>query len=492
MSNPSRLALTLIIGNEFCERFCFYGFRTLLFLYLRTRYSLLENQAIKIVHLFNFACYFFTFLGGILSDALIGRYRTIFYLSIIYLLGTLLTTLSTIYLNFNLLICGLFCISLGTGGIKPCVSTFGGDQFPKNAEKAKLTKFFSFFYLAINAGSTLAIFCMPILSNMSCFGAARCYFLAFGLPTLLMGVSLLLFMYGNVLFVKKMPDSSFIVKYFRWLMFLVYKPKNAFRKNSCINLDAYIVKPQNDSLTLHKRSWYKHTADEFGIGFAQDMRKALKILNIFSLVPFYWMLYDQQATTWVGQGTHMQTGVIIWNQTYHILPEQMQALNGVLILVFIPLFSHVVYPIVKRLGYNFHSLRKMTAGMLFASISFFFAALVERSSSKNIHIMWQLPQYIFLTIGEVLLAVTGIEFAYTQAPKSLKGIILSAWLITVAIGNLYVIFLASVDVFKWLKFDNASTYNFLIYGCIGLVATYYLHRNAVKYNQRTKKQVIEE
>jgi solute carrier family 15 oligopeptide transporter 1 len=92
---------------------------------------------------------------------------------------------------------GLAAIALGTGGIKPCVAAFGGDQFGPGQEK-QLQKFFSFFYISINAGSLLSTFITPILGEgVYCFGRTDCFPLAFGVSSVLIIVALALFLLGR-------------------------------------------------------------------------------------------------------------------------------------------------------------------------------------------------------------------------------------------------------------------------------------------------------
>lgn len=96
-------------------------------------------------------------------------------------------------------IIGLAAIAFGTGGIKPCVSAFGGDQFGPGQER-ELQRFFSFFYVSINAGSLLSTSITPILrKDVQCYDRPDCYPLAFGVPAVLMVVALALFILGKFL-----------------------------------------------------------------------------------------------------------------------------------------------------------------------------------------------------------------------------------------------------------------------------------------------------
>lgn len=139
--------------------------------------------------------YFFPIFGAILSDSLLGKFRTILYVSCIYASGNIILALAaTPPLNFparEISILGLLLIALGTGGIKPCVSAFGGDQFILPQQEAQLATFFSLFYFSINAGSLISTFITPILrQDVKCFDDDSCYSLAFAVPGCLMIVSI--------------------------------------------------------------------------------------------------------------------------------------------------------------------------------------------------------------------------------------------------------------------------------------------------------------
>lgn len=130
------------------------------------RYS--EPDAIKVIHSFNFAAYFFTLIGGIISDMHLGKYKTILRLSVVYCIGSTIlasTSLRVLHSISRLgTFIGLTLLAIGTGGIKPCVASFGGDQFEPTQTTA-IEFFFSVFYFTINAGSVLSMLITPILRN---------------------------------------------------------------------------------------------------------------------------------------------------------------------------------------------------------------------------------------------------------------------------------------------------------------------------------------
>lgn len=104
---------------------------------------------------------------------------------------------------------------MGTGGIKPCVAAFGGDQFKLPEQERQLQTFFSAFYFSINAGALLSTFVTPIFrEDISCFGDDTCYSLAFGVPAVLMIIATVLLVCGKNMYVMKPPEGNIVIKVF--------------------------------------------------------------------------------------------------------------------------------------------------------------------------------------------------------------------------------------------------------------------------------------
>lgn len=154
-----------------------------------------EDDATVIFHGFTMMVYFMCIFGGILSDVWLGKFRTILYLSILYSFGSTVLSISSIStLNLspkiNMFI-GLALIVIGSGGIKPCVAAFGGDQFKMPEQAALIATYFSVFFFAVSAGSLISTIITPILrADVHCFGQTDCFPLAFGVPAVLMLVSI--------------------------------------------------------------------------------------------------------------------------------------------------------------------------------------------------------------------------------------------------------------------------------------------------------------
>jgi POT family proton-dependent oligopeptide transporter len=117
--------------------------------------------------------------------------------------------------------------------------------------------------------------------------------------------------------------------------------------------------------------------------------------------------------------------------------ETMQGSGAVLVMIWTPILTLVLYPLAERLGWRPTALRRMTAGMFLGGASFVLSALVQAQMDRGqtLSVLWQLAPYVVLEAGEVLLSATGLEFAFSQAPPRLKSVVMSLWLMTIAGGH---------------------------------------------------------
>jgi POT family proton-dependent oligopeptide transporter len=371
-----------IVGNEAAERFSFYGMRSILIVFMTT--SLMNgsgqlavmdrNEAAGWFHQFVAAVYFLPILGAIISDGILGKYRTILSLSIVYCLGHLALALNDTRMGLFL---GLFLIALGAGGIKPCVSAHVGDQFgPGN--QYLLSRVFGWFYFSINAGAAVSIYLCPILLNDSRFGPHW----AFGLPGILMLMATICFWMGREKFVHLPPGGfGFIREFF-----------------SLEGLGA--------------------------IG---------RLFVVYLFVAVFWSLWDQSAGgEWTLQAKSLDLNFL----GFKLLPEQVQISNAVLVLIMIPIFNYGLYPAINRF-FSVTPLRKIGTGLFLIAVSFaviwWIQAQIDAGGRPNVG--WQILAYVLLTASEVMVSITGLEFSYTQAPKKMKSAVMAAWLFTVSLGN---------------------------------------------------------
>lgn len=497
--------IPFIIGNEAAERFSFYGMKTILAVFM-TQYLLsasgeaaylTDAQAREYVHLFVASAYFFPVLGAIVADAFLGKYRTIMLLSIVYCIGhgaLALIDMPSSFLQATLdpkgwLIAGLFLIALGSGGIKPCVSAHVGDQFGKSNSHL-LARVFGWFYFSINFGSFFSTLLTPWL--LKHYGPGW----AFGVPGILMAIATFVFWLGRHRYIHIPPKGVGFVR-------------EAFSKE--------------------------------GLGAMAGL------LSIYAFVAVFWSLYDQSGGAWVLQAAQMDCNFmgIQW------LESQVQAINPLLILCYIPLFAYVIYPVAGKFV-KLTALRKIGAGLFLCVVAFGISAFAQQKidvaqsdfaakvtpmvastsidypktieSLREIErnavardmenllkdapandaawqdkmaktmsvggiaiatdgarhdanwpsIAWQLLAYVVLTMAEVLVSVTCLEFSYTQAPKKMKSFIMSLYLLSVSAGNFLTAFVNKFtqDADGNSTLVGASYYWFFTYLMLGAAVVY--------------------
>ncbi len=421
-----------IIGNEAAERFNFYGMRAILFVFM-TKYlvdrsgalSPMEaNDANRWYHVFLFANYFFPTMGAIVSDVFWGKYRTILWLSLVYCLGSVVLAVDHTRLGLTL---GLTLIAVGSGGIKPCVSANVGDQFGK-ANQHLLAKAFGWFYFSINVGSSVSIYVIPIL--LAKYGPGP----AFGLPAVLMLVATYVFWSGR-------------------------------------------------NKTIHVPPAGKAFLGEL---FSREgLLTIVRLAVVFSFMIAFWSLWDQSGSEWVEQAEKMDLHFLGINW----LASQVQVVNAFMVLAFIPLCQYVIYPGIDRV-WRITPLRKIGLGLVMIGLSFLVSAWIETKLGAGIklNVGWQMPAYALLTLGEVMASITALEFAYTQAPRSLKSVIQSLYLLSISFGNLFTAlvhwFIKNPD--GSLKLTGAGYYVFYaaVAGAAALVFTIF----AMRYRGKTYLQ----
>lgn len=474
-----------IVGNEGAERFSYYGMNAILLIYLTVliqatglSQQFAEAEANSQYHLFVAGVYAFAVIGGVLADKLLGKYQTILWLSLVYCAGH--AALATFDGNLSGTYAGLALIGVGAGGIKPCVSAHVGDQFGKSNWHL-INKVFQAFYFIINFGSFFATLLVPILHKK--LGAQY----AFGLPGVLMFIATFIFWMGRKKFVhvpaKPGGKLGFLDTVVGFLLFvplfmLLFGPKagvedlwmrvgwsavgvtlamTVFGYRQRIKEDdgflavlvysiraklggrrheigASLDKPDKDA-PIAKHWFFGPAAKKYGAISAEGPLAVFRIISVFFLVSVFWMLFKQHGSTWLRQAQQMDLDLGLFT----ILPTQVPSLNPILVMLLIPTMIFFVFPALENRGLRLTALRKMTVGMMFTASSFVAVALIQSRIESvgvgKVSVAWQLLPYVLLTIGEVLVSITGLEFAYTQAPKRMKSIVMSFWLLCVSFGS---------------------------------------------------------
>ena len=370
-----------IIGNEAAERYSFYGMKAILVIFM-TKYMMDSSGEVAPMSAGDAKVWYHLFNSAVYFTPLLGAILADAFLG----KYKTIISLSIVYClgHFALalddsrlgLSIGLTLIAIGAGGIKPCVSAHVGDQFGKTNGHL-ISKIFAWFYFSINFGAFLSQIMTPVLLDR--YGPH----VAFGVPGGLMLLATIVFWMGRKKFIH-IPAG--------------------------------------------------------GMGFLKETfsKTGLKIIGqlcvIYIFVAMFWALFDQSSSAWVLQADRMDRNLL----GLEWLPSQIGAINPVMIMTFIPIFTWLIYPALNRV-FPLTPLRKISIGLFVAVPSFLIPAWIETqiAGGELPNISWQIAAYVLLTAAEVFISITALEFSYTQAPKKMKSLILGFFLMSVSIGNLF-------------------------------------------------------
>ncbi|XP_071418292.1 solute carrier family 15 member 2 isoform X5 [Pithys albifrons albifrons] len=599
------LSIAFIVVNEFCERFSYYGMRAVLTLYFLSFFHWDENLSTAVYHAFSALCYFTPVIGAIMADSWLGKYKTIIYLSIVYVVGHLIKSVGAIpslgnqAVHVVLSMTGLFLIALGTGGIKPCVSAFGGDQFEEE-HTSERSKFFSIFYLSINAGSLISTFVTPVLrGDVKCFGE-DCYALAFGVPAALMVLALVVFIAGSGLYRKTPPQGNVLLEVCKCIGFAI---KNRLK---------------NRSHEIPKRDhWLDWASEKYSKQLIGEVKMVTRVLFLFIPLPMFWALFDQQGSRWTLQATKMNADfetdmprlvpeeslirvlnlaknpVRVTIQDKDLFQQPMEAFqnpaeysklilngeqqsllftlqhqglnlafnytvkeksvyslivfeaegslssrlitdleakpeNGLAAVRFINGLSQDVnltidrkrfiavqenysaseYSLLERDIYNNGKCITETGefplelGLLDFGASYTIVITnisegavktwkSEDIKANNVHMAWQLPQYLLISAGEVMFSITGLAFSYSQSPASMKSVLQAGWLLTVAVGNTFVLIVAeAAPMAQWAEFVLFTVLLFAVCIIFSIMGYFYVSVDPEDLEEKEEKREI--
>eukprot|EP01103_Thecamoeba_quadrilineata_P007354 TRINITY_DN17243_c0_g1_i1.p1 TRINITY_DN17243_c0_g1~~TRINITY_DN17243_c0_g1_i1.p1 ORF type:complete len:401 (+),score=56.80 TRINITY_DN17243_c0_g1_i1:42-1205(+) len=333
----------------------------------------------------------------------------------------------------------LMLIAFGTGGIKPCVSAHGADQYLPTQEKQR-ENFFAMFYFSINSGALFANIFMPTIKDyVSCFGS-QCYTLAFGIPTIVFLVALIVFFAGK--------------KYYR-----IVPPMGAFLPLKAVKVMGYAFLKCVRASDVERsqaggwKKWLSFAENEYGRSFVEEVRMFGSVVVVIAPFILCWMIHDQYSSEWIYQFGHMDRKI----GGYEVSTEVNGAINTLLVITLLPILVNFVYPNMPRLT----SLRKMGLGYFLIIISFVVAGFLdyrveelydaapyleqdgiltdEKDCSTCVSGVWQIPQFFLLTLGEVMVYATGLNFVYHEVGTQMKAMSMSFWLITISLGSLAIV-----------------------------------------------------
>lgn len=436
MSRQQLVVVGCILMCELCERLTYYSVTANVVLFCTNTLKLESTTAATVSLVFSGTVFIIPVIGGYIADTLAGKYNTILGSGLIYVLGLfLLPTSAFDYTDFFgtdddgvpfdlstsmrrvYYFMGLVFVAIGTGGIKANVGPFGAQQVEDLGPEA-VQSFFNWFYWFINAGSFIAFLGVAYIQQNVSFS------LGYLIPFISMIVALVIFVAVKSKYKQTPPGGSIIVD------------------SLGVCCDAGCRKFDN----ARKSNGGKYPDD-----FVTGVIAVLRVIPVFLLIILYWAIYSQMQSTFFLQGERMDAklGSVI-------MPiAVLNVFNTIIILILIPIMDKVVYPFLAKYNRSPTHLQRIGLGFVLSALSVLVAGILEIYRKKDIEengvieqklsgdtfnassisIFAQVPQFALVGASEVFASVSGLEFAYSQAPSFMQGLVMGLFLMTSGIGN---------------------------------------------------------
>ncbi|KAI9117777.1 hypothetical protein K1719_011192 [Acacia pycnantha] len=473
-------ACPFILGNECCERLAYYGMSTNLVLYFKKRLHQHSATASKNVSDWSGTCYITPLIGAFFADAYLGRYWTIATFSIIYVIGMTLLTLSASVHGIKptchgedchatdgqsaICFVALYLIALGTGGIKPCVSSYGADQFDDadEVEKEHKSSFFNWFYFSINIGALIASSLLVYIQDNVGWGWG------FGIPTVTMAIAVVSFFSGTRKYRNQKPGGSPLTRNFQVIVASIRKYKIAVPEDKSLLyevadtesviqgsrkldhskglsfFDKAAVPEESDSVKSPANPWRLCSVTQ-----VEELKAIIRLLPVWSTGIIFATVYGQMSTLFVLQGATLDPHV--GNSSFKIPPASLSIFDTISVIFWVPVYDQIIVPVARKFtGHKngITQLQRMGIGLFISIFSMISAGVLELIRLRMVRrhnyyelehvpmsIFWQVPQYFIIGCAEVFMFIGQLEFFYEQAPDAMRSLCSALSLLTVALGQ---------------------------------------------------------
>ncbi|KAK3028617.1 hypothetical protein RJ639_039960 [Escallonia herrerae] len=473
-------AALFIITIEFSERLCFFGLSTNLITYLTKVIKQDLKIAAKSVNYWAGVTTMLPLLGGFLADAYTGRFAMIMISSAIYLMGLGLLTLAQFIPSLKPCKTGkcshpskvhevaffiaMYFISLGTGGYKPCLESFGADQFDDDhaEERKKKMSFFNWWNFALCCGLVFGVTFIVYMQDYVSWGVAHLTL------TVAMTVTIIIFFLGKPIYRYRVSLGSPLVPMLQVFVAAVAKrslpyPSSADllyeiprsqksqarligHTNKLRFLDKAAIIEGNETLSAEKgpSPWRLATVTQ-----VEELKLLLNMIPVWLTSLAFGTCVAQVATFFIKQSTAMDRKI----GNFEIPPATIYTITAIGMTISVILYDRVLVPTLRRITGNERGisiLQRIGFGMIFSVLSMTMAALVERkrlgiahkeivqganSGPVSMSVFWLAPQFMFLGIGDAFTLVGLQEYFYDQVPDSMRSLGIAFYLSVTGVGN---------------------------------------------------------
>ncbi|CAL4932634.1 unnamed protein product [Urochloa decumbens] len=470
-------ACFLILGVEFSECMAFFTISKNLVTYLTTVLHESKVAAARNVSAWVGACFFAPLFGAFIADTYWGRYWTIvvflpvYFVAMVVIIASASLPVSTITSDHGnnvhrvVVYLGLYLAAIGSGGVKPCTSAFGADQFDTNdpAELVKKDSFFNWYYFLISTSSLLSGTVIVWLQDN--VGWAVSYVI----PAVLILICFLVFLAGSKVYrFRKMGVSPltsilqvFVAAVRKWHMklpddsSLLYEPISSPSAADT----SHKIKHTNEFRFLDKAAIVSASSDnEFRVLMSswrlctmtqvEEVKMLLQIFPIWASFPIFYTVSAQMASTLVEQGMFMDNRV----GSFAIPPASMSIIGVFSILIWVPIYETVLVPLARHFtgkDKGFSQTQRLGIGQALSMLTMVYAALLEMKrlaiaeakglTNQNVpvpmSIMWQAPLYLVHGAAEVFGGIGVTEFFYDQSPETMKSLCAALGQLALASGS---------------------------------------------------------
>ncbi|KAJ6816704.1 protein NRT1/ PTR FAMILY 8.3-like isoform X1 [Iris pallida] len=475
-------ACRFILGTECCERLAYYGIAKNLVTYLTTRLHEGNASAARNATTWQGTCFLTPLIGAFLADSYWGRYRTIAVFSTLYFLGMLSLTLSASVSALKPPSCvgsvcpeastfqvavfffSLYLIALGTGGIKPCVSSFGADQFDDTdpIERTKKGSFFNWFYFSINIGSLMSGTVLVWVQDNRGWG------LGYGIPTVFMALATIIFFSGSKLYRFQKPGGSPLTRVCQVVVASFKKRSVEAPEDSSLLYEL----PGNTSAVEGSRKLEHSSEFKFfdkaavvsildtksenlsdpwrlcTVTQVEELKILLRMFPIWATSIVFHAVHAQNYSMFLEQGIVLDKTI----GSFSIPPASLSSFDVISVLIWIPIYDRILVPIARKFtgkGRGFSELQRIGIGLFISILAMTSASLVEvkrleiakaeglinQKVAVPMSILWQIPQYFLVGAGDVFTNIGLLEFFYEQSPDAMRSLCTALSLLTSSLGS---------------------------------------------------------
>lgn len=448
----------LVAVVELAERFTYYGLTGPFQNYMQNPRAIVsegglrpgalglgQSSATALSYFFQFWCYVTPILGAIVADAWLGRYKAIMAFSMVYLCGLIVIFVTSLPgpldngAGLPGLVVTMIILGLGTGGIKSNVSPLIAEQYTETKSRIKtlpsgervivdpavtIQSLYNIFYWCINIGSLSSIATVWLELKID-------FWAAYLLPFCFFFIAIVVLVIGRKKYIVRPPSGSVLIDAAKALWIGLKNGRN---------MEA--AKPS------HQIANGGVTSVTWNDQFIDELKRALVASRVFLFFPVYWLVYGQMVSNFVSMAGTMET---------HGIPNDLLFnLNPITIIIFIPIVEKGLYPMLRRAKIPFRPITRITFGFLLAALAMVYAAICQNIIYKagpcyefpmadecsnggeipnKVHVAIQIPAYIFIGLSEIFASITGLEYAFTKAPPSMKSLVTSIFLLQTAFGS---------------------------------------------------------